>query len=259
VVLAAGKKGQARRASGAGKKKARKATKKRTPAKRRPAKGKRAQPTQPNGPEKESDAEKLRKQMLRSVEEIRRVEERLSKLREREQELRAIEAKRRHRRELSARADKHWGEMGEEERRRYLEIVRHAFEKEGYRSTMFQWRHRGHAYGLIKDLGDKQIHVRVYDNGIIDAEMEIHKRYLQHLYSPRPSAHKEVVEVLRKHGVLSHLVNEHYLPQVGADRKDFPKRRTKISALLGSAAAVGGMVAVSVARIALDRRKRKPS
>ena len=137
--------------------------------------------------------------------------------------------------------------------------MRAALEADGFKSTFFQWRHKGHAFGLVKDLGDKQVHVRVYDNGIIDAELEIHKRYIQHLYSPRPSAHKEVMDVLQKHGLASHLVNEQYLPERGADRTVFPDRRTRLASLLGGAAAVGGMVAVSVARIALDRRKRKPS
>lgn len=169
----------------------------------------------------------------------------------------AIDAKRQHRQELSARADKHWRELGEAERQRYLQAVRRALEAEGFKSTLFQWRHRGHAYGLIKDLGDKQIHCRVYDNGIIDAEIEIHKRYLEHILSPRPSAHAEVLAILRKHGLAGHLVNEHYLPQVGADRSKYPGTRIKVSHLLSGAAAVGGMVAVSVARIALDRKKRK--
>jgi hypothetical protein len=168
----------------------------------------------------------------------------------------AIAAKREHRQKLSEIALDHWSTAGDVERAAYLARVRAALLAEGYRSTPFQWRHRGHAFGLIKEYGpDKQIHVRVYDNGVIDAEYEIHKRYLQHLYSPRPSAHRVVQRIFTKHGIPTHLVNVHYLPQVGAHRRTYPKRRTKVSSVaVGSAASVvGGWVAVSVARMVLRR------
>jgi hypothetical protein len=166
-----------------------------------------------------------------------------------------VDERRRHRHGLSQAGQKRWDKVGDQARLAYLEAVRAALEAEGYTSTAFQWRHKGHAYGLIKDLGDKQIHVRVYQDGVIDAEIEIHKRYLQHLWSPRPSAHDEVQKVFDKHGIDTELVNEQYLPQVGPLREAFPERRTKVTTVAGSAAAVvGGLVVASLARMYVKRR-----
>ena len=164
-----------------------------------------------------------------------------------------VEEKRRHRAALSARAVSHWRMHGPRARRAYMERVRTALEMEGFTSTPFQWKHKGHAYGLVKDLGDKQIHVRVYDDGVIDAEIEIHKRYLEHLWSPRPSAHRQVVRIFQKHGIPIHFVNEKYIPQVGATRSRYPRMRTKVSHLIAGAASTFGVAGIYVAKLYLDR------
>jgi len=162
-----------------------------------------------------------------------------------------VHVKRAHRARLAEVALDHWAETGDLERAAYLAKVRSALVAEGFRSTPFQWRHAGHEFGLIKDLHNgRQIHVRVYDNGIIDAEYEVHKRFVQHLYSPRPSAHRAVQRIFTKHGIPTHLVNEHYVPKVGAARQAYPRRRTKVSHVAG---VLGGVVAVSVARFVLRR------
>lgn len=168
----------------------------------------------------------------------------------------AILAKRLHRMELSQKAESHWKLQGHRARHAYLERIRSALEREGFRSTAFQWRHKGHAYGLVKDLGDKQIHVRVYEDGVIDAEIEIHKRYLQHLWSPRPSAHRQVSAIFQKHGIPVKFVNERYIPQVGPDRKRFPKARTKVAHLLAGAGGALGIAGIYAARLMLQRMKR---
>lgn len=167
-----------------------------------------------------------------------------------------VVAKRLHRLQLSERAEAHWKLEGARARHAYLERIRSALEREGFRSTPFQWRHKGHEYGLVKDLGDKQIHVRVYQNGVIDAEVEIHKRYLQHLWSPRPSAHRQVQAIFRKYGIPVKFVNEKYIPQVGPDRRHFPKARTKVSHLLAGAGGALGIVGIYAARLVLQRVKR---
>ncbi len=166
-----------------------------------------------------------------------------------------VAERREYRAKLSKKAGGRWEKEGHEARIAYMEAVREALEAEGYQSTPFQWRHKGHAYGLIKDLGEKQIHVRVYEDGVIDAEIEVHKRYLQHIWSPRPSAHEEVHRILEKHGIATELVNEQYLPQVGPLRDRFPDRLVKVSHVAGSAAAVvGGLVVASLARLYLKKK-----
>lgn len=167
-----------------------------------------------------------------------------------------IVRKRAHREVLNDVAVDHWAGAGRLERAAYLARVRAALLAEGFRSTPFQWRHRGHAFGLVKPFGhDRQIHVRVYDDGIVDSEVEIHKRYVQHIYSPRPSAHRHVQRIFAKHGIPAHLVNEHYLPRVGADRIAYPKRRVKVAH--AAAAVVGGLAAVGLVRFALRRLREK--
>lgn len=164
-----------------------------------------------------------------------------------------VEAKRAHRAELSARATAHWRMLGPRARRAYMERVRTALEMEGFESTALQWRHKGHAYGLVKDLGDKQVHVRVYEDGVIDAEIEIHKRYLEHLWSPRPSAHRQVLKIFQKHGIPIHFVNEKYIPHVGATRSRYPKMRTRVAHLIAGAAGTLGVTGLYVAKLYLER------
>lgn len=160
------------------------------------------------------------------------------------------------REELAEAARRKWRALGHRKRHAYLEHVREALEAEGFRSTRFQWRHRGHAYGLVKDLGDKQVHVRVYEDGVIDAEVEIHKRFLEHLVSPRPSAHRTVGRLLAKHGISTDLVNEHYLPQLGPMRRKYPGTRTKVSHALGVVGVAATVAIFSVARMMLKRKGR---
>lgn len=165
--------------------------------------------------------------------------------------------KRTHRAKLAQTAQSHWKTEGDPGRLSYLGSVRTALVSEGFRPTRFQWRHKGQAFGLVKDHGDHhQVHVRVYENGIIDAEWELHRRYLSHAISPRPSAHKEIQRIFTKHGVPIRFVNEQYLPQVGAARSRFPENRTKVSHVIGGAVGVFGSVAVlSIARFALRRAR----
>ena len=168
-----------------------------------------------------------------------------------------VSKKRDHRAKLSDRASSHWKLEGHRAKHAYLERVRSALEKEGFRSSLLQWRHKGHSYGLIKDLGDKQVHVRVYEDGVVDAELEIHKRYLEHLWSPRPSAHRIVQKIFQKHGIPIRFVNEKYLPQVGATRRAYPKMRTRVSHLLAASGAGLGIAGLYVARIYLSRMRRR--
>lgn len=181
--------------------------------------------------------------------------ERLARRRDRykKNKAEAIREKRALRRSLSAKAAAHWTLRGARARRAYMERVRTALEMEGFASTPFQWRHKGHAYGLIKDLGDKQVHVRVYDDGVVDAEIEIHKRYVQHLWSPRRSAHRQVQRIFQRHGIPVHFVNERYLPQVGAGRAQYPRLRTKVSHVIAGAAGTLGAAGLYVAKLYLDR------
>jgi hypothetical protein len=172
---------------------------------------------------------------------------------------RRVALKREHRKRLAELAEVHWATRGPRHRAAYLERVRGALEAEGFRHTRLQWRHRGHSFGLVRDFGDKQIHVRVYDNGIVDAEVEISKRYLQHLYSPRPSAHRVIQLIFEKNHIPVDLINVHYVPRVGAHRKHYPVRRIPVAHLVGGAVIAGGMAAAGLVRLAFRRARGRPS
>jgi hypothetical protein len=96
--------------------------------------------------------------------------------------------------------------------------------------------------------------VRVYDDGVVDAEIEIHKRYIEHLWSPRPSAHRQILQIFKKYGIPVHFVNEKYLPQVGAHRKKYPGSRTRVAHVLAGGLGIAGIYA---ARLFLDRMRRR--
>lgn len=93
--------------------------------------------------------------------------------------------------------------------------VREALQEEGFRWELWQKPKRGVRFGLIRRDGeDMQTHVRYYEDDVIRAEREISNDYLEHLISPRESAHEEIERLLAEHGITDVTVSE----------KNFPKR-----------------------------------
>ncbi|RIB35388.1 MAG: hypothetical protein BXU00_01320 [Candidatus Nanoclepta minutus] len=55
--------------------------------------------------------------------------------------------------------------------------------KEGFRKTRWQFRKKGQVFGLIKPINNfLEIHVRGYKDNTLNAELEISRKYLQHLF-----------------------------------------------------------------------------
>lgn len=151
--------------------------------------------------------------------------------------------------------------MGPDEIAAFLAKAKEALLAEGFYETPFQYRKKGQVFGVVKDHGhDLQLHVRAFDTGVIESEVELSNRYVEHLVSPRRSAHAEIKAIFEKHGLETETINEEFQTRTGAFRERMPRTRTKTSDLvkagLGMAGAIG---AVAVARFVQRGGSRKRS
>jgi hypothetical protein len=95
--------------------------------------------------------------------------------------------------------------------------VREALEAEGFRWEFWQKPESGQVFGMIRREDEHmQLHVRYFEDGTLQAEREIANDYVEHLISPRESAHAEIEAILDKHDI------EH--EDVTVEEKDFPRR-----------------------------------
>jgi hypothetical protein len=122
------------------------------------------------------------------------------------------------------------------------ERVREALQAEGFRWELWQKPKRGVVFGLIRREDENlQTHVRYYEGGVVKSEREIANDYLEHLVSPRESAHEEVQRLLEEHGVTEVEVSEKDFP----DRmdRDMPSTRTPWKPLVvGAGALLAGAI-----------------
>jgi hypothetical protein len=115
---------------------------------------------------------------------------------------------------------------------------------EGFkRDPLRQARKPGMVWGLVRQEPDHmQIHVRAFKDGRLETEHELSNRYIQHLWSHRWGAHKEVKDILAKHSLPTERVSETFLPITGSyEGKVMPGGRTKTTSLIAA-----GVVAVAV-------------
>jgi len=55
--------------------------------------------------------------------------------------------------------------------------------REGFRKTILQFRKEGQVFGVIKPINNFfEIHIRGYKDNTLDAELEISRKYIQHLF-----------------------------------------------------------------------------
>lgn len=103
--------------------------------------------------------------------------------------------------------------------RRYLEEVKAALVADGFHDTFAQWPRRSQAFGLVKDFpGHRQMHVRAFWDGRLEAEIEFSRLCVNHWVSPRDPAHRELVVLLDNLGIGTHGVNHHYRPMTGQNK-----------------------------------------
>lgn len=132
----------------------------------------------------------------------------------------------------------------------FLAQARSALLAEGFASTPMQYRKKGQVFGLVKEHGHElQLHARGFANGVIESEVELSNRYIQHLWSPRRSAHAEIETIFKKHNVATDTINTEFRTRTGADRDQLPKLLTRTSDVVKAGMGVAGAVgAVAIAR-----------
>lgn len=120
------------------------------------------------------------------------------------------------------------------------EQVREALREEGFDWTIWQKPQSGVVFGMVREEDDLQTHVRYYEDDVIRAEHEICHRYLEHLISPRESAHDEVERILDEHGIEGVEVQEKDFPD--RMKGEMPSTRTPWKPLvMGAGAAIAGI------------------
>lgn len=84
----------------------------------------------------------------------------------------------------------------------WLDRVAQALAAEGFRDTPLQLVQGGQVWGQVKDLAEGwQWHVRGFEDGHLESEIEIQRWYVEHLsYPPRPAI-AELTDLLDRHGI----------------------------------------------------------
>jgi len=79
----------------------------------------------------------------------------------------------------------HFAGMGLRVKPSFLRVLRAALEAEGFEEPILQLWKPGQVLGMVKDLASgMQVHVRAFEDGRVECEVEPQRRYLEHL-NPR--------------------------------------------------------------------------
>ncbi|ASJ02924.1 hypothetical protein A3L09_06470 [Thermococcus profundus] len=84
-----------------------------------------------------------------------------------------------------------------------LADIEQILRREGFQDTLLQVQKPGQVFGLVKRLNPPwEMHVRGFEDGHLEAEIEISRDYLEHLNdSYRRSAATELSQLLSKYGI----------------------------------------------------------
>jgi len=128
--------------------------------------------------------------------------------------------------------------LEERERRRR---VRRALSDAGFKWEPWQKPERDMVFGMIRNEGDMQTHVRYYRGGFLKAERELAHHYLEHVFSPRESAHETIAAILAEHDIEDVEVREKEIAR--RHRGPMPPTRTHWKPLaMAAGAALAGYV-----------------
>jgi len=125
-----------------------------------------------------------------------------------------------------------------------LDCVKDVLVKEGFRDTLLQVWKPGQVFGLVKPLDDTyEVHVRGYQDGTLDAEIEVSREYLEHLiYGSYPYDHY-LMEILKRHNIPHKVVK----PIESAQKPPKPASLIPWKSLLLIAAVVGVIAFIAAA------------
>ena len=87
--------------------------------------------------------------------------------------------------------------------REWLERVKQALYVEGFRDTFLQVWKEGQVFGLVKKIDDIwEMHVRGFEDGHLEAEIEVSRDYLEHLNDKyRRPAINRLSKILDRHNI----------------------------------------------------------
>jgi len=125
-----------------------------------------------------------------------------------------------------------------------LDRVKEVLSEEGFRDTPLQVWKPGQVFGLVKPLDDVyEVHVRGYQDGTLDAEIEVSREYLEHLiYGSYPYDHY-LLEILKKYNIPLKVVK----PIESAQKPPKPATLIPWKPLLLIAAVVGVIAFIATA------------
>ncbi len=111
----------------------------------------------------------------------------------------------------------------------WLKAAKAVFLAEGFKRDPKAFRKPGQVWSLVRqEEDDMQTHIRAFNDGRLESEVELSNKFVQHLWSHRRGAHEEVAEILARHGMPTMHVNETFVPITGTkEGKVMPAGRTK--------------------------------
>ncbi len=123
----------------------------------------------------------------------------------------------------------------------WLKAAKAVLLAKGFKRDAKQFRKPGQAWGVIRqEPNDMQIHVRAFNDGRLESEVELSNKYVEHLWSHRRNAHAEVSDILASAGLPTERVSETFVPITGSkEGKSMPSGRTRNSHATAAAIAVG--------------------
>jgi hypothetical protein len=85
---------------------------------------------------------------------------------------------------------------------RDLEVVRRILLSEGFHEPLLQGWRGGQVFGLVKPLNELvEVHVRGYKDGTLDAEVELSRKYLEHLLYRSKPYYGYLIGILKRYNI----------------------------------------------------------
>jgi hypothetical protein len=83
-----------------------------------------------------------------------------------------------------------------------LRVVKQILLSEGFYEPLLQGWRKGQVFGLVKPLNELvEVHVRGYEDGTLDAEVELSREYLEHLWYGSKPYYGYLIDILKRYNI----------------------------------------------------------
>lgn len=83
-----------------------------------------------------------------------------------------------------------------------IEIIKKILLREGFYEPILQTWKDGQVFGLVKPLNELfEVHIRAYEDNTLDAEVELSREYLEHIFNESRPYYGFLIEILRDYKV----------------------------------------------------------